>query len=363
MSRIQVLLIFFVILMSAPACFGQAGKSELFGTVQDPSALAVKDANISADELATGARFQTTSDERGEYHLLGLPPGQYTFTVEQTGFRTYKQTGVVLRLADQIKLDVQLQLGQPAQTIDVNAELPLLQTASGAVAFNVSSEKIETLPLDGRNFVQLIALSPGVALPGGGSLLPRINGSRPRTNEYLYDGICVLQPEPGQVAFYPIIDAMEEFKLNINAYSPEYGRSNGGTVMVIGKSGSDDFHGTLFEFFRNEALNARNYFAQPGPKPEFRRNQYGLTFGGPIRKNKTFFFVDWQGTRLLTGITRFSTVPTLAQRGGVFTTTIYDPSTNPRTPFPNNTIAMSRFDPAGLQVLQPLPATEPFRRR
>ena len=357
MSRIQVLLIFFVILMSAPACFGQAGKSELLGTVQDPSALAVKDATISADELATGARFQTTSDERGEYHLLGLPPGQYTFTVEQTGFRTYKQTGIVLRIADQIQLDVQLQLGEPAQTIDVNAELPLLQTASGAVAFNVSSEKIETLPLDGRNFVQLIALSPGVALPGGGSLLPRINGGRPRTNEYLYDGISVLQPEPGQVAFFPIIDAMEEFKLNINAYSPEYGRSNGGTVMVIGKSGSDDFHGTLFEFFRNEALNARNYFCSTGPEPEYRRNQYGLTFGGPIRKNKTFFFVDWQGTRLLTGITRFSTVPTLAQRGGVFTTTIYNPSTNPRTPFPNNTIAMSLFDPAGLQVLNryPLP--------
>src|ERR1700719_1102195 len=106
---------------------------------------------------------------------------------------------------------------------------------------------------------------------------------RPRTTEYLYDGISVLQPEPGQVAFYPIIDAMEEFRLNINAYSPEYGRSNGGTVMVIGKSGSNQFHGTFFEFLRNEDLNARNYFAPPGPKPEFRRNQYGLAVGGPIQ--------------------------------------------------------------------------------
>ncbi len=202
-----------------------------------------------------------------------------------------------------------------------------------------------------------MALSPGVALPGGGSLLPRINGSRPRTNEYLYDGISVLQPEPGQVAFYPIIDAMEEFKLNINAYSPEYGRSNGGTVMVIGKSGGNEFHGTLFEFLRNEDLNARNYFAQPGPRPEFRRNQYGLTVGGPIRKNKTFFFADWQGTRLRTGITRQSVVPTVAQRSGVFTSTIYDPASSPRTPFPNNTIPASRFDPLALQVLQhyPLP--------
>src|SRR5262249_15828462 len=181
--------------------------------------------------------------------------------------------------------------------------------------------------------------------------------SRPRTNEYLYDGISVLQPEPGQVAFYPIIDAMEEFRLNINAYSPEYGRSNGGTVMVIGKSGSKQFHGTLFEFFRNEDLNARNYVGQPGRRPEFRRNQYGFAVGGPIQKNKTFFFADWQGTRLRTGITRQSVVPTLAQRAGVFTTTIYDPTSNPRVPFANNTVPTSRFDSIAQQILQhyPLP--------
>src|SRR5205085_6369573 len=116
-----------------------------------------------------------------------------------------------------------------------------MHTATGEVSFNVDGKQLETLPLDGRNFIPLLALSPGVALPGGGSLLPRINGSRPRTNEYVYDGISVLQPEPGQVAFYPIIDAMEGFKLNISAYSPEYGRSNGGTVMVIGRSGGNQF--------------------------------------------------------------------------------------------------------------------------
>src|SRR5258706_10254175 len=150
---------------------------------------------------------------------------------------------------------------------------------------------------------------------------------------------------------------MEEFKLNINAYSPEYGRSNGGTVMVIGKSGSNQLHGSLFEFFRNEALNARNLFAQPGPKPEFRRNQYGVTVGGPIQTNRTFFFADWQGTRLRTGITRFSVVPTLAQRQGVFTQPLFDPATSPPTQFLNNTIPTTRFDSLGLQVLQryPLP--------
>ena len=217
-------------------------------------------------------------------------------------------------------------------------------------------QKISTLPLDGRNFIPLVALSPGVTLPNG-SFLPRINGSRPRTNEYLYDGISVLQPEPGQVVYYPIVDGMAEFKLNVNSYSPEYGRSNGGTVMVIGKSGSNQFHGDLFEFFRNEALNARNLFAQPGPKPEFRRNQYGLTLGGPVQTNKTFFFVDWQGTRQQTGITRFSVVPTLAQRKGIFTQPIFDPASSPRTQFVNNTIPATRFDSLGLQILEhyPLP--------
>ena len=253
-------------------------------------------------------------------------------------------------------MNVTLQVGQPAQSVEVTAEAPLLQTATGDVSFNVDSQKVETLPLDGRNFIPLVALSPGVALPGGGSLLPRINGSRPRTNEYLLDGVSMLQPEPGQVVFYPIIDGIQEFHLNINAYSPEYGRSNGGTVIIESKSGSNDFHATLFEFFRNEDLNARNYFAQPGPRPEFRRNQYGLTFGGPIQQDKTFFFVDWQGTRLRTGLTRFSTVPTLAQRQGVFSTPIFDPASSAPTQFQNNTIPGDRFDKIATQVLQHYPA-------
>lgn len=337
------------------SCFGQAGRAELFGTIRDPAGLGAPQAKVTAEEQATGLRSEVTTDDRGEYHLLGLAAGRYALTVSKTGFRPYAQTGITLRIGDQTRLDVKLELGQASQSVTVNAEASLLETASGSVNHHINQAQIETLPLDGRNFIPLLTLSPGVALPGGGSLLPRINGSRPRTNEYLYDGIGVLQPEPGQVAFYPIIDAMEELRLNVNAYSPEYGRSNGGTVMVVGKSGGNQFHGTLFEFLRNEDLNARNYFAQAGAKPEFRRNQYGATTGGPVKKNKTFFFADWQGTRLRTGITRQSVVPTVAQRGGVFTTTVYDPGTSPRVPFADNTIPASRFDPLGLQVLQHYP--------
>ena len=328
------------LILVATSAAAQTGQAELFGTVRDPSGLPVARALVQVELQSTGTRFSARSDDQGSYHLLGLPSGGYLLTVAQPGFRTYRHTGLMLRIADQVKLDLALQLGQPSESVSVNGQAPLLETTTGQVGYTVDQTKVETLPLDGRNYVPLVALSPGVALPGGGSLLPRINGSRPRTNEYMYDGISALQPEPGQVPFYPIIDAIQEFRLNINSYSPEYGRSNGGTVMVNTKSGSNELHSTLFEFFRNEDLNARNRFAQPGGNPEFRRNQYGFTLGGPIQKNRTFFFADWQGTRLRTGVTRFSTVPTDAQRK-----TLLDQ------------IPASRRDPLGLEVLEhyPLP--------
>ena len=343
--------------VTSTLCVGQAGRAELFGVVRDPSGRAISKAKVDAEDQATMARYSAASNERGEYHILGLPAGQYVLIVDQPGFRLFRRSGITLRLADVSSLDVKLEVGQVSQSVDVTAAVPLLHTFNGEMSINVDENKISTLPLDGRNFIPLVTLSPGVALPAGGSLLPRINGSRPRTNEYIYDGVSVLQPEPGQVAYYPIIDGIAEFKLNINAYSPEYGRSSGGTVMVIGKSGSNQLHGSVFEFFRNEALNARNLFAQPGPTPPFRRNQYGATVGGPIQANRTFFFADWQGTRLRTGLTRFSVVPTLAQRSGVFTQTIFDPASTPRTQFAGNTIPVSRFDPIAKQILEhyPLP--------
>ena len=230
------------ILASMP-CFAQAGRAEISGDIRDPSGLAVPQAKIEAEDQATRARYSSVSDERGGYHILGLPAGRYALAVDRLGFRRYRRQGIALRMGDLVSLDVILEVGQASESVEVTAATPLLKTAGGEMSLNVDEKKISTLPLDGRNFISLVTLSPGVALPGGGSLLPRINGSRPRTNEYLYDGVSVLQPEPGQVVYYPIIDGIAEFKLNINAYSPEYGRSNGGTVMVIGKSGGNQFHG------------------------------------------------------------------------------------------------------------------------
>jgi hypothetical protein len=234
----------------------------------------------------------------------------------------------------------------------------------------VTREKIQGLPLNGRSFIALAGLAPGVALPPG-STLPRINGGRPRTNEYLFDGISVLQPEPGQVPFFPVVDAIQEFKIESNSPPAEFGRFNGGVVNLTTQAGTNQLRGTLFEFFRNEALNARNLFAAPGPNPRFRRNQFGGVIGGPVRRDRTFFFADFQGQRQEIARTVISTVPTLLQRQGIFTEpiggripVIYDPATTTstsapasRSPFPGNTIPIERMDPVARTLLDryPLP--------
>ncbi len=356
----------FLLALSEVAVQAQSTKAELFGTLRDPAGLPVEGATVDLINTRTEAKLSGQSDTDGAYHFFALPAGSYQIGVVKSGFATLRRDGIVVRVGDQIGIDLELRVGNASESVEVTAAAPLLQSSRGTASFVVEQKKIVALPLDGRNFVPLIALSPGVNLPPG-NLLPRINGSRPRTSEYIYDGISVLQPEPGQVAFYPIVDAIEEFRVETNSYSAEYGRSNGGVIMVNQKYGSNALHGTLFEFFRNEALNARNLFATTGPKPRFRRNQYGFVLGGPIQKNKTFFFGDWQGTRLNTGVVRTSTVPTTAQKLGVFPQPIFDPQTTTqtgsgfvRTQFLNNTIPQARFDRAALAVLDRYPAPNVF---
>ncbi|HEV2687445.1 MAG TPA: carboxypeptidase-like regulatory domain-containing protein, partial [Bryobacteraceae bacterium] len=310
------------------AAYGQAGRVELFGTVRDPSGLPVSGAAVQAIESATGLTARDTTSDSGQFHFFALPPGDYTLLVSKAGFSQLRRSGITLRIADRVAIDLELPLGGTSESVEVTASAPLLQNTE---SFGANETQVTTLPLDGRNFVPLVGLAPGVALPPGSaaspSLLPRISGSRPRTSEYIYDGISVLQPEPGQVAYFPILDAIGEFRVQINSYSAEYGRSNGGVIQVSSKSGGNELHGTLFEFLRNDALNARNLFALPGPAP-FKRNQYGFVLGGPLQKNRTFFFVDWQGTRLRIGNTKTSTVPTTNERQGIFPASIpiYDPA-------------------------------------
>src|SRR5688572_26032835 len=344
----------------------QSTKVELSGIVRDPAGLPVEGAGVRLVNTGTEVEQSFSTGADGRYQFFALPTGTYAITVSRVGFSTLRRDGVVLRVGDQVALDLPLQVGNITESVNVTASAPLLQSTRGTVSFVVEQRKVVTLPLDGRNFVPLIALSPGVMLPPA-STLPRINGSRPRVSEYIYDGISVLQPEPGQVAYFPVVDAIEDFRVETNSYSAEYGRSNGGVIMVNHKAGSNEFHGTAFEFFRNEAINARNLFATTGPRPRFRRNQYGFVFGGPVQRNKTFFFADYQGTRLQTGTPRTSTVPTTLQRNGVFSSPIFDPATTRQTGsgfvrdrFLNDTIPLDRIDPAARAVVERYPFPNVF---
>ncbi|HYW71174.1 MAG TPA: TonB-dependent receptor [Pyrinomonadaceae bacterium] len=302
----------------------QAAKVELLGEVRDQNGSLVAQARITLTETLTGQTFNGSAND-GNYTITNLRPGLYNITVAANGFKQTAQAGVRLATGERVRLDFTLEPGAVTEVVTINQDASLLRTESGSLGQVIRNRKIVDIPLNGRNFLSLVSLSAGVAQPPpttAGPSFPRINGGRPRTNEYLFDGISVLQPEPGQVAFFPVVEAIQEFKVEVNSPPAEFGRFNGGVVNLTTKSGTSDFHGSAFEFLRNEALNARNLFAPATTanpkKPVFRRNQFGGVIGGPITKDRTFFFADYQGTRQLIARTRISTVPTVAQRTGNF---------------------------------------------
>src|SRR5690349_3666150 len=317
-----------LVLSLAGAAYPQAAKSELVGEVRDQNGALVQNAKVSLTDVATGQTSSQISSD-GSFIMTNLKPGIYNVAVEAEGFKQSLREGVRLATGERVRLDVTLDPGAVTELVTVVQDASLLRTESGGLGQVVTNRKIVAIPLNGRNFLSLVTLSAGVAQPPpttAGPSFPRINGGRPRTNEYLFDGISVLQPEPGQVAFFPIVEAIQEFKVEVNSPPAEFGRFNGGVVNLTTKSGTNDFHGSAFEFLRNEALNARNLFASPtaaNPKKlVFRRNQFGFVAGGPVIKNKTFFFGDYQGTRQQIARVRISTVPTLAQRQGNFASSL-----------------------------------------
>ncbi|HSM86726.1 MAG TPA: TonB-dependent receptor [Candidatus Limnocylindrales bacterium] len=350
----------------------QAGSADLTGQVLDASGAAIPNARITLTGMETGVSMTTTSTSEGIYEFSGVRPGAYKLAVQAHGFSRSEQSGIVLHTGDRARVDPRLAVGSAHEVVVVSADAPLLQAESGSLRQVITREKIQNIPLNGRNFVTLATLAPGVALPPG-TLLPRINGGRPRTNEYLFDGITALLPEPGQVVFFPVVDAIQEFSVESNSVPAQFGRFNGGVVNLSTRAGTNNFHGSAFEFVRNEAFNARDFFAPANQrKPEFRRNQFGATLGGPLARNRTFFFADYQGSRQAIGVTRISTVPTLLQRQGIFTepingkvVPIFDPATTApdgsggftRAQFTNNTVPSGRLDPVAMAVLNryPLP--------
>lgn len=329
-----------VVLVLPASALAQAGSGELTGEVTDSSAGLVAHATVSVTHVETNQTYTSTTSDQGVYAFSSLKPGLYTVVVDAVGFKQFVRKQVTVTTGERVRIDVELSVGSATETITVTADAAPLRTDSATMGQAVRSLTITALPLAQRNYVNLIGLAAGVALPPGQGQFPRLNGSRPRTNEYLYDGISVLQPEPGQVALNPIIDAIQEFNVQTNDAPAEFGRFNGGVINMTTKSGTNGFHGTAFEFFRNEVLNARNLFgpatvANPH-KPEYRRNQFGFVAGGPIVRDKTFFFVDYQGTRQIIGKTVSSAVPTLAERSGDFSALLGKPLY--RTPAPNSVV-------------------------
>jgi hypothetical protein len=357
------------VLGCAAGARAQVAAGDITGLVKDQAGAAVPGATITVTEIGTNRQRVVVSTGDGTYTAASLAPGEYRLDVELAGFKPVRREGVRLATGEKARVDFELSVGDVREQVTVVADAPVVRTETASLGTVVDNEQVVQLPLNGRVFITLATVVPGVALPPN-STLPRINGGRPRTNEYLYDGISVLQPEPGQVAYYPVIDAIQEFKIESNSPPAEFGRFNGGVVNLTTKAGSNAYRGNLFEFFRNEHLNATNHFQLANAvKPEYRRNQYGGMFGGPIVPDRTFFFADYQGQRQGIGRTVTSTVPTLLQRQGIFTESIngrvpiiYNPATtvgSTRTPFPGNTIPASSMDPAAVSLMAryPLPTS------
>jgi hypothetical protein len=361
-------------LVSAAAAVAQIGGGAIAGHVVDQAGAVVPGALVAVTAVATNQSRTAVTDEEGTYVFSGLAPGVYRILVELRGFRPLTREGVRLATGETVRLDVRLELGALSEAVIVTADAPLIRGDTSGLGHVVDNRKVVELPLNGRSFITLATLVPGVAVPPlPAAPFPRINGGRPRTNEYLFDGISVLQPEPGQVAFFPNIDAIQEFKIESNSPPAEFGRFNGGVVNLTTKTGTNAFRGSAFEFLRHESLNAHNLFAPAtAVKPRFRRNQFGAVFGGPVRRDRTFFFVDYQSQRQTVGRTVISTVPTVLQRQGIFTEVIgarvpvvYDPATiipapgggATRIPFPGNTIPIERMDRVARALLEryPLP--------
>jgi hypothetical protein len=353
----------FCILLATPIA-AQPTTVTLTGVVRDQDGGLVPGARVTATLAGRAHRRVTVTGDSGLYNLPLLLPGVYSVQIELAGFTTFARDGIRLYAGETSRLDVQLRLAPITETVMIVDEAPLLRTETAALGHIVDGDTVVALPLNGRNFITLATLAPGVALPPG-SAFPRINGGRPRTNEYLFDGISVLQPEPGQVAFLPVLDAIEAFTIESNSPAAEFGRFNGGVVNLTTRAGTNRLSGTLFSFGRHEALNARNYFAPAGTeKPSFRRTQTGGVLGGPLVRNRTFFFGDYQAQRQTIARTVISTVPTLLQRQGIFTEAIsgrvpaiFDPIT--RQPFADSMIPSSRFDPVAASLLSryPLPSS------
>jgi len=327
------------------------------GTVRDATGAVVPAAAVTATNLQTGLTVRRESSNEGTFKLPLLPVGTYNVTVEKSGFQRYVQSGVVLAVNDNATIDATLTLGGVADAVTVVASAPLIETQNGTLKGLVDQQRIVDVPLNGRDITQLISTQAGVIPQSQSSSEGNafvVNGSRGNGVAYTLDGGMNTDSYRNYSGLFPNPDAIQEFSVQTNNFSAEYSNATGAVVNVITRSGTNAFHGTLFEFLRNGKLNARNFFA--ATRDSLKRNQFGGTLGGPIIHDKLFFFFAYQGTTLRTDPQLTSQVlPTSAMRAGDFSgfAPIIDPVTGKQ--FPNNQIPASRISPVTQAFLKYLP--------
>ncbi|HZG52755.1 MAG TPA: TonB-dependent receptor [Pyrinomonadaceae bacterium] len=363
----KITFLFFLLALSlVPATFAQTHRASIRGTVADPNEAVIVGATVTLINETTNERRTVVTNGEGEYSLAALPAATYRMEVGARNFNKQERE-ITLRVNQEARLNIMLDVGVISDNAPVYGETPLLRQDSPALGTVIEERQITELPLDGRNFLELALLAPGAApsAPGSagsvrGDFAFSANGAREDSNNFLLDGVYNLDPKLNTFGVRPPVDGIQEFEISTSSYDASFGRNAGAQINVISKAGSNTLHGTLYEFHRNAAFDARNFFAPAGePDPKYIRNQFGFSLGGALRRDRTFFFGDYEGTRTREGITRITNVPTLAERNGDFSQSLLARPFNPFTqqPFTNGVIPVQFQNPIGRAIanLYPLP--------
>src|SRR6266481_2542150 len=333
-SALSLFMLLAIGLLETGQAYAHVAGATLTGTVKDASGAFIPNAQVTITDVATGITRTVSPGSAGLYTAPNLLPGTYEVRVTATGFSMQLQKGVTLTVGAEQVLDFTMKVGQMSQTVEVTTEAPTVELTSSTLSATVNATTVRELPLDGRSWTELANLQPGVVAAethaavnvnrGYGAQLS-ISGARPQQNNYRLDGISINDYSnggPGSVLGQNLgVEAIQEFSVLTSNYSAEYGKTSGGVVNAISRSGTNQFHGSVYEFLRNSALDANNFFDNSNgvPKPPFRRNQFGVSAGGPIRKDRTFIFGDYEGVRQSEGTTQSSGVPSANARLGIGT--------------------------------------------
>jgi hypothetical protein len=364
----MLLALAFMLLVSAARLRAQVTGS-VVGTVSDTSGAIVPQANVVLTNVSTGVLLRTVSSGTGDFSFPLVPVGQYNLSAEASGFRKTEAPTFTVALGEATRVDIQLTVGGTSQQVEVKGEVAAVQTESGAVEGVVEKADVVNLPLNGRNFVELVALEPN-AVPSPDTSFFRnlggynvVAGAPVSATAVTVDGVNIRDLNDPRINIALNVDVVQEFQDSESNYSAALGFAPGGQVNLVTKSGTNEFHGSVFEFFRNDVLDAKNFFDTT--KPPYRQNQFGFSLGGPIKKGNTFFFVGYEGLRIAQRETSLYTVPTMAERSGDFTgqpqifdPATYDPATGLRQPFANNIIPpdeISQTSLNALKLLYPVP--------